>query len=68
MISTHCQGENTQVMLDELRSQHQGHEQRLEELQRKGHLTPEEEVEEKRLKKMKLRIRDQMEIIRRTAS
>jgi len=54
--------------LDELRELHQGHEKRLEELGNKAWLTPEEELEEKHLKKLKLRIKDQMENIRRQAS
>ena len=38
---------------------HRYHEQ-LEALEAKSHLTPEEEVEEHRLKKVKLQIKDQM--------
>ncbi len=53
---------------DELVAQHRDHEARLEELKKKSWLTPEEEVEEKRLKKLKLRLKDQMEELRRTAS
>lgn len=52
---------------DELAAQHQDHEKRLEELKNKSWLTPEEEVEEKRLKKLKLRLKDQMEELRRAA-
>ena len=68
MISTHDQVGTTKLSLDELRSQHQGHEARLEELKSKGLLTPEEQIEEKLLKKRKLRLKDQMEYIRRAAS
>ena len=50
---------------DELQSQHQDHERRLEELRKKSWLTPEEEIEGKRLKKLKLHIKDQMELLRR---
>lgn len=53
---------------DDLRIQHQDHERRLAELSRKSWLTPDEELEEKRLKKLKLRIKDQMAAIRRAAS
>jgi uncharacterized protein len=41
--------------------EHQGFEQRLNELQHKFGLSAEEEVEEKRLKKQKLHLRDLME-------
>ena len=51
--------------LDDLQAQHQSHEMRLEELRQKAWLTPEEEFEQKRLKKLKLSIKDQMEQLRR---
>lgn len=54
--------------MDELAVQHEGHEKRLEELKNKVWLTPEEEYEEKRLKKLKLRVKDQMEKLRRSMS
>ena len=50
------------------RAQHQDHERRLEVLKRQTWLTPEEEMEEKRLKKLKLHLKDQMERLRRAAS
>ena len=53
---------------EELQASHQKHEKRLEELKQKAWLTPDEEMEEKRLKKLKLQIKDQMANIRRTAS
>ncbi len=68
MISTRSQVGGTDMTLDQLRSQHQGHEVRLEELKSKTLLTPEEEFEEKQLKKKKLRLKDQMELLRRMAS
>ncbi len=68
MISTRSQVGGTDMTLDQLRSQHQGHEVRLEELKSKMLLTPEEEFEEKQLKKKKLRLKDQMELLRRVAS
>lgn len=68
MISTRDQVGTAGLSLDELRSQHQGHEARLEELRTKGALTPEEEIEEKLLKKKKLRLKDQMEFLRLAAS
>jgi hypothetical protein len=62
------QSRDSVVSLEELRRQHQGHEKRLEELNNKAWLTPEEEIEAKRLKKLKLRLKDEMERLRRTAS
>jgi uncharacterized protein YdcH (DUF465 family) len=37
-------------------------------LKQQAQLTPEEEMEEKRLKKLKLHLKDQMERLRRAAS
>lgn len=62
------QVEQTSPTFEELRSQHEDHERRLEELRRQTWLTPDEEIEEKRLKKLKLYLKDQMESLRRTAS
>jgi hypothetical protein len=56
------------VTLDELRRQHQGHEKRLEELNNKAWLTPDEEIEAKHLKKLKLRLKDEMERLRRSGA
>jgi len=44
---------------------HREHERLLHELAAKGHLTEEEDFEEKRLKKEKLALKDQMEAILR---
>ncbi len=49
----------------ELHRQHQEHERLLHQLAEKGHLTEEEDFEEKRLKKEKLALKDQMEAILR---
>ena len=62
------QVEQTSPNFDELQSQHQDHERRLEVLKQQARLTPEEEMEEKRLKKLKLHLKDQMERLRRAAS
>ena len=62
------QVEQTSPTFEELRSQHEDHERRLEELKRRPWLTPDEEMEEKRLKKLKLYLKDQMESLRRAAS
>ena len=43
-----------------LASQHAHFHKQLEDLESKGHLTEEEQVEEVRLKKQKLRLKDQM--------
>ncbi len=62
------QVEQTSPTFEELRSQHEDHERRLEELKRRSWLTPDEELEEKRLKKLKLYLKDQMESLRRAPS
>jgi uncharacterized protein YdcH (DUF465 family) len=46
-----------------LAEQHALYHQQLEALEAKPRLTPEEELEEHRLKKMKLRLKDQMNAI-----
>lgn len=43
-----------------LAEQHTQYHQQLEALESKAHLTPQEEVEEHRLKKLKLHLKDQM--------
>ena len=45
------QVEQGSVTIEELQLQHQDHERRLEELRSRAYLTPDEEMEEKRLKK-----------------
>jgi len=68
MTSNHEQVEATTPSLDELKANHRAHEQRLEELKQKAWLTPDEELEEKRLKKLKLQLKDQMAQLRRSVS
>ena len=46
-----------------LSSQHSEFARKLEDLEARPHLTYEEELEETRLKKLKLRLKDQMEAI-----
>jgi len=46
-----------------LAEQHAKYHQQLEALEAKSHLTTEEEVEEHRLKKIKLQLKDQMNAI-----
>jgi len=68
MTSDHDQLEQVEPNLEELRADHQKHEQRLDELKQKAWLTPDEELEEKRLKKLKLQLKDQMASLRRASS
>ena len=68
MTSNHQQLEQKTPSVDELQASHRKYEQRLEELKKKVWLTPDEEMEEKRLKKLKLQIKDQMANLRRAAS
>ena len=68
MTSNHEQIEQLPPSFDELQESHKQYEQRLEELKKKAWLTPNEELEEKRLKKLKLQIKDQMANLRRAAS
>ena len=49
-----------------LHDEHRSHEERLQVLAAKSRLSEDEEIEEKRLKKEKLLIKDKMEEIART--
>ncbi len=51
--------------INELQRQHRGYELRLEELKQRPWLSPEEEIEEKRLKKLKLHLKDQIAQLQR---
>ena len=68
MSANQEQVEQRSFTIEKLQLEHQGHERRLEELRSRAFLTPDEEIEEKRLKKLKLYLKDQMERLRRTAS
>ena len=68
MSANQEQVEQSSLTIEDLQLQHQDHERRLEELRNRAFLTPDEEMEEKRLKKLKLHLKDQMERLRRTAS
>ena len=68
MTSNHEQLEEQTPSFEELQESHRNYEQRLEELKKKAWLTPDEELEEKRLKKLKLQIKDQMAHMRRAVS
>jgi len=46
-----------------LATEHAGHARRLEEIANRLHPSEEEQLEEVRLKKLKLRLKDQMQVI-----
>ena len=50
-----------------LREEHARYKAQLNELSAKSHLSDEEQAEEVRLKKLKLRVKDQMELLVRQA-
>ena len=52
-------------VLQKLAMEHSQYSQRLEQLTEKRFLTDDEKIEEVRLKKLKLRLKDQMESIER---
>jgi len=60
MITDRESGGTQETSYEALLQQHREYERRLEELINKPWLTPEEELEEKRIKKLKLRIKDQI--------
>jgi hypothetical protein len=55
----------SQEVLQKLSMEHSQYSQRLEQLTEKRFLTDDEKIEEVRLKKLKLRLKDQMENIER---
>jgi hypothetical protein len=56
---------SSQEVLQKLAMEHSQYSQRLEQLTEKRFLTDDEKIEEVRLKKLKLRLKDQMENIER---
>ena len=66
-METHSAG-TTEESYDALLQQHQEYERRLEELNKKSWLTPNEELEAKQIKKMKLRIKDRLAQLSRSGS
>ena len=68
MVSNRSMVELNDLSPDDLRALHRDHEARLEELRRKARLSPEEEIEQKTLKKKKLLLKDRLEALRRKAS
>jgi uncharacterized protein YdcH (DUF465 family) len=60
-LKAHLMATNEEFRL--LASQHSEFAHKLDELEALPHLTDQEQMEETRLKKMKLRIKDQMEAI-----
>ena len=66
MSANQEQVEQSSLTIEDLQIQHQDHERRLEELRGRAFLTPDEEIEEKRLKKLKLHLKDEMERLKRS--
>jgi uncharacterized protein len=56
---------SSQEVLQKLAMEHSQYSQRLEQLTEKRFLTDDEKIEEVRLKKLKLRLKDQMENVER---
>jgi uncharacterized protein YdcH (DUF465 family) len=67
-VSSPTEAIREQLMADNpeyqrLRQEHAGYAAQLEQLAAKHYLTETEKIEEVRLKKLKLRVKDQMEIL-----
>ncbi len=66
-LQAHLMGTNEQFR--RLATEHADHSRRLDELATRPYLTEQEQLEEVRLKKLKLRLKDQMQdILRQSAA
>lgn len=65
-LKTHLMATNEEFRV--LAQQHADYERLINEIEAKVHVTPEDEFEEHRLKKLKLRLKDQMVEIMNRAS
>ena len=68
MISDRQAAGTAESSYNELQQQHREYEARLEELNNKSWLTPDEELEAKRIKKLKLQIKDRLAGFAKSAS
>ncbi len=66
-MTPHSEQVETPPTVDELQMQHRDYERRLEELKQRPWLSPVEEIEEKRLKKLKLHLKDQIALLQRSS-
>jgi len=67
-MTPHSEQLESPLTIDELQTRHQDYERRLEELKQRPWLSPEEEIEEKRLKKLKLHLKDQIVYLERSSA
>ena len=66
-MTPHSEQVEAPPTVDEIQMQHRDYERRLEELKQRPWLSPEEEIEEKRLKKLKLHLKDQIALMQRSS-
>ena len=67
-MTPHPEQVETSPTIEDLYSQHQDHERRLEELKQRSWLSPDEEMEVKRLKKLKLQLKDQIAVLKQSST